>query len=386
MRRAFVVLITLLVASGATAATLAARRTAAPVQSFDGPRRAGADSARVVAFLDAIGAADPLVCEMVSDQVGNFWWSDDDLRVGRVSDARTGLRAAKDSISSGITDPAAIRMLAARLDGNDPCVRLTAAKMLGNSAITEGALERLLDAPSARAREAALRAAGERDRPALRGRVERLLGAPEPAVAAMAAWGLGEFEERASVPALRRALAHDAAQVRVTAAWALGSIEDVAATGDLESRASTDPDRRVRLASVRALGELQQRRSLDVLARIVEGAAGDAGLAVAAVQAIGELDDLETAPRALVGALESPNAELRYAALHALAEIPDESLAPSLLPYITDADPDVRRLVVEAMGELRARIAVPALKRALNDANAEVRRAAIEALAEIEER
>ena len=37
--------------------------------------RAGADSARVASFLTALGRTDPVVCEMISDQIGNFWMS-----------------------------------------------------------------------------------------------------------------------------------------------------------------------------------------------------------------------------------------------------------------------------------------------------------------------
>jgi hypothetical protein len=35
--------------------------------------RAGPDSARIVSFLTVMRTGDPLVCELLSDQVGNFW-------------------------------------------------------------------------------------------------------------------------------------------------------------------------------------------------------------------------------------------------------------------------------------------------------------------------
>jgi HEAT repeat protein len=261
---------------------------------------------------------------------------------------------------------------------------LTAAKLLGNSAVATDALGRLLDVESARVREAALRAVGATERTELRTRVERMLGAREPAVAAMAAWVLGEFEQRASVPALRRALGHQQPQVRLTAAWALGSIEDGSAVADLEGLVVRDSDRRVRLAAIEALGELQQNRSRDVLLGVLNGR--DLEASVAAVEAIGELDDLDAAPPAIVRALESAHIPLRHAALYVLVEIEDDRLVPVLLPHVNDSDPDVRVHVIEALGELKARNAVPALTRALNDPNADVRRAAVEALAEIGER
>lgn len=357
---------------------------AAAAVSLPAQPRAGADSARVARFLTALAAADPVLCEMVSDQVGNFWMSDHELGIGRTGGARPALRAAKDSISRRVSDPGAIRLLSARLDAEDPCVRHTAAKMLGNSSISDDALTRLLEAPSPLAREAALRAVAMRDRPALRPRVERLLTARESAVAAMAAYALGEMEQRASVPVLRRALAHESVQVRVTAAWALGNIDDPAAVADLESLLARDGDRRVKLAAIGALGELQQRRSLDALVAVLEGR--DLDLATAAASAIGELRNVETAPPALLRAISSSHRPLQLAALWAAVEIDDPALAPALLPHLRDDDPDVRVAVIEALGELQARIAIPGITRALNDPVADVRRAAIEALAEIEDR
>jgi HEAT repeat protein len=365
-------------ALGAAVGVLLAAATL-PGQPVTGP-----DSARVTRFLTALAAADPLICEMVSDQLGNFWFSDHELAIGRTADTRHGLRAAKDSLSRRVHDPAAIRVLSARLDADDPCVRNTAAKMLGNSAITDDALARHFDSPSPRVREAALRAAGMRSRPALRVRIERLLTAREGAVAAMAAFALGEIEQRASVPALRRALTHEGAQVRLTAAWALGNIEDVAAVPDLEGLVARDADRRVKHAAIHALGELQQRRSLDVLARVLEGR--DLELATAAAEAIGELDDVETAPPALVRAIASPHRPLQLAAIWAAVEIDDPALAPVLLPHLRDEDPEIRVAVIEALAELQARIAIPGITRALNDPVADVRRAAVEALAEIEDK
>ena len=342
------------------------------------------DSARATAFFDALGAADPVICELVSDQLGNFWWSDSELGIGRLGDALVSARTAKSAFARRISDPGAIRVLGARLAAENPCVRLTAAKLLGETTISDDALGRYLEAPSARVREAALRAVGGGERAALRGQVERMLGAREVPVAAMAAWALGEIEHRASVPALRRALTHDAATVRLTAAWALGSIEDPVAVPDLEARASSDSDRRVKLAAIHALGDIGSARALDGLVRLVDGR--DLEVSVAAAEAIASIGDLEAAPPALIRAAESSHVPLRHAALSVLVEIEDPALAPVLLAHVTDADPDVRAAVIEALGELKARVAIPAIRRALTDPVADVRRAALEALAEINER
>jgi HEAT repeat protein len=340
------------IASVATATTVALRDEV-PRQSPQESRRAGPDSARVAALLASLSRADPVACEMIADQIGNFWWSDGGSGVGMFGDVRADARRGKDSLSAPVSDARAIRLLTATLANDDACVRLVAAKMLGNSAAPDEVIAASLESPAARVREAALRAAGERDRRALRPRVERML-ADEPDVAAMAAWTLGEYEQKASVPALRRALAHASPRVRTSAAWALGQVEDPAAAEDLERLVARDDDRRVKLAAVRALGSLESPRSVPTLAR----------------------------------AAESADVELRYAALEALLEMThdDETLVPLFLGFVADPDAEVRERVIHALGEIGAVEAVPALKRALEDPHPEVRRAAVEALAEIDDR
>lgn len=338
------------VGSVAAATTVAVRSTAPELAAQERVRH-GPDSSRVAGFLAALERLDPAVCEMLSDQVGNFWWSDGGAGIGRLDDTRPGARAAKDSLAAPVRDAKAIALLAATLDHADPCVRFVAAKMLGNGEGTDAVIERALGAGSARVREAALRAAGERDRLALRGRVERMLEA-EPAVAAMAAWALGEWEQRASVAPLRRSLSHAAPRVRAAAAWALGAIEDASVAPELERLLAGDPDRRVRLAAVHALS------SFDLEAPVSD---------------------------ALLAATESADAELREAALEAVFDIEDPRLVPLFLRVIRDPDPELRARAIHALGELKAREAIAAITRALDDPNAEVRRAAVEALAEIDD-
>ncbi len=340
------------IASGATAATLVARSAPMmePVLAIQDP--VGPDSAQVAGFLAAIRATSPVVCELVADQVGNFWISDGGIGVGRFGDTRADARSDKLAVSSRVRDAAAIRYLATQLGDADPCARMLASKMLGNSTAPDEVFERLLDVSTPRVREAALRAVAERDRLALRGRVERLLEEGDPAVSAMAAFALGEFEQRSSVGPLRRALRREHAPVRAAAAWALGRIEDASVASDLDALLSRETDRRVRLA---------------------------------AVEALGNLDGLRVAPAALVRAAADEERDVRVAALEALAGFDDPQLAPVFLPHVTDADPHVRVLVIEALGEMRERSAVPAITRALRDPDPDVRRAAIEALAEIDD-
>ncbi len=338
----------------ATAATATSVAVQGPVVGeMQEQERPGPDSARVARFLATLRQTDPVACEMLSDQIGNFWWNGGWNGIGQFEDVRTVARAGKDSLSGAVRDPKALGLLAATLGDDDPCVRLVAAKMLGNSERSDDLIGRALGASSAREREAALRAAGERDRLAMRARVERMLG-DEPAVAAMAAWTLGEWEQRASVPALRRVLTHASPKVRAAAANALGDIEDQSVAPDLERMITNDADRGVRLAAIEALGSL-------------------------------DLDE-SAAPDALLRAVESSDAMVKYAALEALLDFEDERLVPTFLSFITDRRADIRTRVIEQLGSIGATQAVAAITRALNDPDPDVRRAAVEALAEIDDR
>src|SRR5207248_2083389 len=112
--------------------------------------RPGADSARVAALLAALAHTDPVICDLIGDQLGNFWMGDDPARLGRFSDAPTRIQGAKDSLAGSVTDPRALTLLAATLGTDNPCVRRVAAKLLGRSAVSAGVLRELLADPSPR--------------------------------------------------------------------------------------------------------------------------------------------------------------------------------------------------------------------------------------------
>ena len=384
MKPLIAVLVALGVGSAATATTVVLEGDAEPYVAAQERQRPGPDSARVAALFASLAQGDPVACEMIADQIGNFWWSDGGIGVGRFSDERPSSRLGKDSVSGPVTDTRAIRLLTSTLANDDPCIRIVAAKMLGNSNADDAVIIAAVESSSPRVREAALRAAGERDRFTLRQRVERSLG-DEADVAAMAAWALGEYEQSASLPALRRVLTHASPRVRAAAAYALGQIEDQAAAEDLERLLGRESDRRVKLATIRALGDIEAQRSAPALERVIEG--GDVELAIAAAESYANLD-IEEGPAspALLRAVESPSRELRYAALEALFQTEDERLAPVFIKFIRDEDPQVRMRVIEALGSMGATEAIAAIKRALEDPDPEVRRAAVEALAEIDDR
>jgi len=105
----------------------------------------------------------------------------------------------------------------------------------------------------------------------------------------------------------------------------------------------------------------------------------------AAAQALGDLDDLKSAPPGLVAALRAGDPELRHHAANALAEIADPATTSALVELLSDRSNEIRGHSAEALGEIGTPDAVRALTRALEDADPEVRRAAVEALADAKE-
>jgi len=444
--RALHLLVLSLTAGGATAVGLAPHGARGTVHtSGGGPGRAGADSARVATFLAALAHTDPVICDLIGDQLGNFWMGDDPARLGRFSDAPTGIQGAKDSLAGTITDPPALALLVATLGTDNPCVRRAAAKLLGRSAVSAAVLRGLLDSPSPRIRESAAFAAGVGERREIRAALEHRLADTAAGPAAMAAWALGEIQDPASAPALQGAVHASSPRVRLASAWALGQFEDagfakdvlpllrdtdpvmrataaealgrmksprvgaalvgaltdrndavrraaVSALADLRERSAVapleglllnDPDPEVQRKCARALGDLRASRSLDPLAR----ALGDPDVEVqrAAANAIGELDEVTKAPAALVRATTAPDLDLRRNATKSLARIGDLATVQALADRLGDEDKDIRLAAVEGLGEMKVAAAIPGLTRALNDREPEVRRAAAEALGKTQE-
>jgi HEAT repeat protein len=311
--------------------------------------RPGPDSGRVAQLLSALGATDPLICELISDQLGNFWTSNGRSGLGRFSDASLPLQAAKDSVSGHVRDPRAIRLLETNLNAENSCVRRLSAKLLGQSAEKTDELLRQLGSSSSRVREAAAYAIGEGERKEARSALERALQERPGAEAAMYAWAIGEIQDTASLPALTRAARAPNARVRLASVWALGAIEDARAIPELEHALADD----------------------------------NMGVRYAAAEAFGSLHDVRTAPSALVHAAQSGDTELKRLAARALAEIHDPATIDVLIALVTSANRETRLDAVRALGEIRSPKAVPILVRALKDADPEVRKSAAEVLGEI---
>lgn len=346
--------------------------------------RAGSDSARVALLLSGLERDDPLMCELLADQIGNFWSDGDRDGIGRFADASKSLRLAKDSLHGSIGGAGALALLVNTLDTENACVRRIAAKLLGRSRIEPARLTALLNDPSARRREAVAYAIGTGSdslkvaRPAL----ERMLRERGATEAAMAAWALGEIEDSASVPALEQATRATDVRVRLAAVDALGNIEDKRALNDLERALRSDSEASVRARAAEAIGNIGEASSVDALAAAIDDKVPQ--VRYAAVEALAELDELHKAPESLLRAATSSDARLRKHVALALAEIRDPLSINALLSLIDVNDRDVRVNVAEALGDIGSSKASAGLLKLLKDPDAEVRRAAAEALGEID--
>ena len=417
MRAAVIVLVSTALGAGAIGAAVKLNPPAAAAFSADHDwekSRPGPDSGRVAVMIDALGRTDPVVCELIADQLGNFWFGGGREGVGRLAASSATVQIAKDSIGGSITDQRAINRLVTELDGSNGCTRRVASKLLGNSAITTARLNALLSDPSANVRESAALAAGSGERHDAVPALERALDDRSPPVAAMSAWALGEIEDHTSVPALVKLVRAGDTRVRLSAMWALGQIEDTRAVpdiianlrdantmirvmsadvlgdfekadaiGPLERALASDADAKVRAEAAESLGQISSPASGPALGRALSDA--DITVRRAAAEALGDLDELHVAPAGLVAALSANDPELRYRAAKSLSSIADPATTQALIGILSSPDAELRKDAVEALGNIGSPVAVQALTKALSDLDPEVRKAAAEALGEIKD-
>ena len=316
-------LVALLALAGVTIATVTVARASQSWGrhgSFDSgdDTHAGPDSARLSGLLVSLSTADPLICELIGDQIGNFWSDARRFGVGRFSDAPPAAQPAKDSLHGRVSDAAAIRVLTASLDAGDACVRRVAAKLLGRSRVATATLTQLLTHTSPRVREAAAYALGAEDRKEARLDLERALKAQAGPEAAMAAWTLGDIGDQASLPALTAALSYDDRRTRYAAASAIGELHDLEAAPPALVASARSSDPVLRRIAARSLAEIHDPATVDVLIEL--STVDDAQVRLSVVEALGNIGSARAAG-ALLKAAKDPNAEVRRAAVEALGEI-----------------------------------------------------------------
>ncbi len=284
----------------------------------DDDSQPGPDSARVASLLTSLGQADPLVCDMLADQIGNFWTDAGRYGIGRLSDASAVVLAAKDSLHGRVRQPGAIALLSSSLRSTNPCTRRVAAKLLGRSAATTAMLSALLADPSITVREAAAYAIGGEERGEARGPLERLARGHRGPDAAMAVWALGEFGDPVSLPVFVAALAEGDAQVKLAAAAAIGELHDLERAPPALVEAARSADGPLRRIAARSLASIGDPNTVETLMALVS--IDDTHVRMRVIEALGHIGSAKAAP-VLMKASRDANAEVRRAAVEALGEV-----------------------------------------------------------------
>ena len=185
--------------------------------------RAANDMDNARTLLEAMRGAGPVACAFAMGTIeGNGGWGRWN-GVGEDSESD----ALRDWLEHGLTDPSVVPMLKSALGPGDPCVRQTAARLLGRS----------------------------HNVTAVRALVESLRDA-DPSTRDLAALGLGISGDPAGFDPLVGALSDTAARVRATSAASLGRLGDQRATAALVPLLSHDPAPEVRRAAAFALGQM----------------------------------------------------------------------------------------------------------------------------------
>ena len=112
--------------------------------------------------------------------------------------------------------------------------------------------------------------------------------------------------------------------------------------------------------------------------------AGPYSLCVAAVQALGEIED-QRAIRLLVKALKSNDATVCVAAVDSLARVGGAEASEPLIGMLQHKNGQVRVAAVEALGSLGVAAAAAPLRALLSDPVWDVRRAAVETLGRLKD-
>lgn len=224
MRSSHAMLAALLVVVPLSALT---RSAPAPTALDGGSTDEGLDSAGVARLFTALRASDPLVCEMATSFVGRgFSWSDGAEGIAALRDEGDGGRVTRLGLQSRASGVGALRQLVPELRSPNPCLRRTAAAMLGGSGrqelLTE--LRRALGDGDGRVREAAALGLGVAEDSSDAPRLRAALDDRDPDVVRLAAWALGNLEDHAAGPRLIALLKSSNAGVRRAAAWALGRV------------------------------------------------------------------------------------------------------------------------------------------------------------------
>ena len=185
---------------------------------------------------------------------------------------------------------------------------------------------------------------------------------------------LGRLGDTRAVDPLIKALSHSHSGVREAAAKALGQLGDKRTVDPLIAALSKrDDDSAVLWSAAKALGRLGDKRAVDPLIGTLSD--DNCWVREAAVKALVQLGDVTVAP--LIEALSHRHVS---AAATALGRLGNVAVKPLIKALSADDYYDVRKASAEALGQLGDKRAVGPLIDALSDDDYDLRKAAAETL------
>jgi len=214
-------------------------------------------------------------------------------------------------------------------------------------------------------------------------------------VRASAIAGLAEEEDYRHISPLIRLLKEDSsAEVREAAVVALGDFAMLSEMGKL-STASTNELYQALLAAVddQSMGDTLQCRALEAIAPLnlprvkdmIKAAyrSKSASRKLCALRAMGRNCDEAWLP-ILVKELDNENAEMRYEAAHAIAELGSDTALPYLVKLSENEDVRVQEAAIRGLGETGGEEARQALNKLAKSLQQRIRQAARAALKEFD--
>jgi HEAT repeat protein/beta-lactamase regulating signal transducer with metallopeptidase domain len=201
---------------------------------------------------------------------------------------------------------------------------------------------------------------------------------------------LAEVHEPTEViPILRDIVERDAeSDVRQQAVESLGELDDERAFRALVELARTHRDPEIRKKAIESLSDHGRKDEVFDLLRELLGASSDGRVGRAAIEALGDLDDRRAVELLENTATRHADASVRKAAVEALGSVAPAEQAFAALERLTGSgqSEEVQRAAVEALGEMKQPGVVAVLERiALRHERTDVRRAAVEALTNVED-
>lgn len=208
-----------------------------------------------------------------------------------------------------------------------------------------------LDSGDARVRTQALKSLGELSLEVSRKHIIRCLDDTNFGVQREAARLAVAKKIQQARPFFQQWLAHWDERLRALGAENLGEMGDKRAASTLV-RALTDPEQKVRLAVIKALGKLGHTDGKEITPLL--GRLNDASSVVrrAAVEVLAKKKDRRVVIP-LIGRWRDSSREVRAAVANALGEVGDRGAGPTLMRMSRDYSEDVALAAIEALGKLR---------------------------------